>query len=105
MSEPPESELRALATACLDETRAFLAAHPGAALEHDDIYRLGLANQMALNLLHEASRRRKPSTTRVFVSTAANLAQESSLLATARRRHDPTLRAEAETVPAEAPPR
>lgn len=98
MREPPIAEIRALADRCMDEARVFLAANPADQLDHHDIYQLSLANSTALNLLHEHERRRQPPDTRVFISTAANLAQQSSYLATARRQYDPTLR------PAEAAP-
>ena len=65
---------------------------------------LALANQLAVNLLREAERRRRPASPRAFVSAAGNLAQESAMLATARRRHDPSLAA-ADAPAAAAPPR
>ena len=104
MPEPPERELRERATACAREALAFLDAHPGEALDHDVIYQLALANQLAVNLLREAERRRRPASPRAFVSAAGNLAQESAMLATARRRHDPSLPA-ADAPAAAAPPR
>lgn len=91
MPEPPERELRERANACAKEALAFLDAHPGEALDHEVIFQVALANQLAVNLLREAERRRRPAAPRVFVSAAGNLAQESSMLATTRRRHDPTL--------------
>jgi len=96
--------LRERATACAREALAFLDAHPGEALDHDVIYQLALANQLAVNLLREAERRRRPASPRAFVSAAGNLAQESAMLATARRRHDPSLAA-ADAPAAAAPPR
>lgn len=99
MPEPSLDEIRALADRCLDESRAFLAANPADQLDHTEIYLLSLANSTVLGLLQERERRRHAPDTRVFISTAGNLARQSSYVATQRRKHDPTLRAEAEAPP------
>jgi hypothetical protein len=92
MPEPPAAELRALATACLDEARAYLAANAGAELDYNETYEIGLATSLTNSVLQEEERRRAPNDRRAFVSTAGNMAQSSSYLATTRRRRDPLLR-------------
>jgi hypothetical protein len=100
LAEPPPTELRALSDACLDAARAFSDANPGDQLDHHDIHQLSLATQLAINVLHEAERRRAARPGAPFISAAGNLAQQSSYLATSRRRYDPSLRpAEAEAPP------
>ncbi|HUQ08512.1 MAG TPA: hypothetical protein VM261_38740 [Kofleriaceae bacterium] len=100
--EVPVEELRAISTACLDESRAYLRANPGDELNHTDIYRLSLATNLAVNLLHEHDRRRRDVAARaVFISATGNIAHESALFALSRRQDDPSLRpAEAEAPPA-----
>ena len=96
LPEPRPAELRELATACSDESRAYLVRNPDDQLDYHDIYQLSLASQMTINLLSEMDRRRKPPDRDTFISATGNLAQESSYLATSRRQYDPSL------LPAEA---
>jgi hypothetical protein len=93
-------EMYARSLACLDEARAFLAAHPVDRLDYHVTYQFGLATQTANNLLVEIGRRQDALKGGAYVSATGNLAHESTYMSAQRREHDPSLR----PVPAEAPP-
>jgi uncharacterized protein (DUF1810 family) len=93
-------EMYGVSLACLDEARAFLAAHAGDRVDDHVAHQLGLATLTANDLLVEMARRHDAANGDAGGSSTSTLAHASTDLAAERRQLDPSLR----PVPAEAPP-